>query len=461
MQRMAANMGGGNMPYMPPGAAEQMQNMKPEDFARASEELGQMDPETLKSQMNNFKNQNQAQRDYALRGAEQLKTDGNKLVGEGKYNEAIEKYMRVKNNLADDPSAGAKTLRQSCQLNMSLCFNKTKRYNSAISECTEVLKQDGKALKAYYRRGQAHAAKEDWQSAVADLRRAVKLAPGDETVKGELDKAVVDLQSAGLTDETNGTCPEFEITAAAPTGMPAPSGPIPDGDQMAKAMEMMKDPDAMSKAAEMMENISEEQLEAMGSMGGANGMPKVDPKMAKQAAAMMKNMDPDAMKGMMDMAAKMKASGMDPAAMASNPNNPEMMAKMAEQMKNPEMQNMVSDMMKNISPEQLKEMGAAAGMKMSDEQAKQTAEMMQNISPETMQRMMKVGSALNGVFGRFRSTYQWCSRNKLMAGSVFALGLATFVSYVMRWGYFSRAIGVDPVDGAGADDDDVDDPFAN
>ena len=445
MQRMAANMGGGNMPYMPPGAAEQMKNMKPEDFARASEELGQMDPETLKSQMNNFKNQNQAQRDYALRGAEQLKTDGNKLVGEGKYNEAIEKYMRVKNNLADDPAPGAKTLRQSCQLNMSLCFNKTKRYNSAISECTEVLKQDGKALKAYYRRGQAHAAKEDWQSAVADLRRAVKLAPGDETVKGELDKAVVDLQSAGLTDETNGTCPEFEITAAAPKGMPAPSGPIPDGDQMAKAMEMMKDPDAMAKAAEMMENMSEEQLEAMGSMGGANGMPKVDPKMAKQAAAMMKNMDPDAMKGMMDMAAKMKAQGMDPAAMASNPNNPEMMAKMAEQMKNPEMQNMVSDMMKNISPEQLKEMGAAAGMKMSDEQAKQTAEMMQNISPETMQRMMKVGSALNGVFGRFRSTYQWCSRNKLMAGSVFALGLATFVSYVMRWGYFSRAIGVDPV----------------
>ena len=179
MQRMAANMGGGGMPYMPPGAAEQMKNMKPEDFARASEELGKMDPDTLKAQMDAFKNQNQAQRDYALRGAEQLKTDGNRLVGEGKYNEAIEKYMRVKNNLAEDPSPGAKTLRQSCQLNMSLCFNKTKRYNSAISECTEVLKQDGKALKAYYRRGQAHAAKEDWQAAVRDLRRAVKLAPGD------------------------------------------------------------------------------------------------------------------------------------------------------------------------------------------------------------------------------------------------------------------------------------------
>ena len=152
MQRMAANMGGGGMPYMPPGAADQMKNMKPEDFARASEELGKMDPDTLKAQMNAFKNQNQAQRDYALRGAEQLKTDGNRLVGEGKYNEAIEKYMRVKNNLAEDPSPGAKTLRQSCQLNMSLCFNKTKRYNSAIASIKK-RKSRGKAKGSSGHRG--------------------------------------------------------------------------------------------------------------------------------------------------------------------------------------------------------------------------------------------------------------------------------------------------------------------
>ena len=58
--------------------------------------------------------------------------------------------------------------------------------------------------------------------------------------------------------------------------------------------------------------------------------------------------------------------------MAANPNDPAMMAKMAEQMKNPEMQSMITDMMKNVTPEQLKEMGAAAGMNMSDEQAAQT-----------------------------------------------------------------------------------------
>jgi hypothetical protein len=60
---------------------------------------------------------------------------------------------RVKNNLADDASHAAKTLRTSCMLNMSLCFNKTGRFNSCISECAEVLKGDARSLKAYYRRG--------------------------------------------------------------------------------------------------------------------------------------------------------------------------------------------------------------------------------------------------------------------------------------------------------------------
>ena len=44
------------------------------------------------------------------------------------------------------------------------------------------------------------------------MRRAVKLAPGDETVRGELDKAVEDLKAAGLEDD--GECPDFEGGAA-------------------------------------------------------------------------------------------------------------------------------------------------------------------------------------------------------------------------------------------------------
>ena len=433
MQKMAASMGGG-MPGMPPGGAEQLKNMTADDIKRASEEMSKMSPDQFKNQMNTAMNQQKAQQDYAMSGSEQLKKDGNKLVGEGKYNDAIEKYMRVKNNLQDNASPAARSLRVSCMLNMSLCFNKTNRHNSAISECTEVLKMDGKSLKAYYRRGQAHAAKQDFAAAVADLRRAVKLAPGDETVEAELTKAVSDLKANGGEDD--GVVPEFENGGASNASAGAAAGPMGmSPDLMSKAQEAMKDPDFMANASEMMENMSEEQLEAMSAMA-PGGMPKVDPKMAKQAAQMMKNMKPEAMEGMMKMAQEMKDAGMDPASAGGAP-SADMMSKMAEKMKDPAMQEAMTDMMKNISPEQLKEMSAASGMQMSDEQAEQTAKMMQSISPETMRRMMTAGTYLQGVFSRARAVYQWVTRNKMFAASVAVLGVATFISYLMRWGVFA------------------------
>lgn len=441
MQKMAQSMGGGM--GMPPGAAEQMKNMTADDFRRASEQMKNMTPDQMKSQMDAARNQQQAQAEYALKGAEKLKADGNKLVGEGKYKDAIEKYMRVKNNLADDPSPAAKTLRTSCMLNMALCFNKTNRHNSAVSECTEVLKADGKSLKAYYRRGQAYAAKGEHVLAVADLRRAVKLSPGDDTVKGELDRAVEALKAAGGEDD--GETPAFEESEAAMGGSGAGMPGMPPGMDMKKAAEMMKDPEMMKKAAEMMENATEEQLEAMSKMGaGGAGMPKIDPKMAKQAAQMMKNMDPEAMSSMMEMATKMKEAGLDPAAAgAGGAPGPDMMSKMAETMKDPKMQEAMSSMMKNISPEQLKEMSAAAGMNMSDEQAAATAKMMQDISPETMQRMMKAGAFMNGIYSRFRGVFQWAARNKTTAMSLAVLFVAMLVSYFMRWGWFAPKSVVD------------------
>jgi preprotein translocase subunit SecE len=138
----------------------------------------------------------------------------------------------------------------------------------------------------------------------------------------------------------------------------------------------------------------------------------------------------------MKMAQEMKDAGLDPASAGGAP-SADMMSKMAEKMKDPAMQEAMADMMKNISPEQLKEMSAASGMQMSDEQAQQTAKMMQSISPETMRRMMTAGTYLQGVFSRARAVYQWVTRNKMFAASVAVLGVATFVSYLMRWGVFA------------------------
>ena len=437
MQKMAASMGGAGMP---PGAAEQMKNMTADDMKRAAAEMSNMDADTLKNQYSAAMNQQKASQDYALRGAEQLKKDGNKLVGEGKYAEAIEKYMRVKNNLKDDASPNARALRTSCMLNMSLCFNKTDRFNSAVSECTEVLRGDGRSLKAYYRRGQAYLHKKAFREAVADSRRAVKLAPEDETVAAELERAVADLTASGEADD--GETPEFEVSAGASSATNAMGfGP----DAMAKAAEAMKDPDFMSKASDMMENMTDEQMEAMtASMPGGAGMPKIDPKMAKQAASMMKNMKPEAMEGMMKMAAEMKDMGLDPA--SGGAPSADAMSKMAEKMKDPAMQAAMSDMMKNISPEQLKEMSKASGMNMSDEQAEQTAKMMQNIDPKTMQRLMAVGTAA-------QSTIAFVRKNKLLVAAVAVGTVGVTVSWLMRrWGWFGGGAKeeFDPVAAMGA-----------
>ena len=437
MQKMAASMGGAGMP---PGAAEQMKNMTAEDMKRAAAEMSNMDAESLKNQYSAAMNQQKAAQDYALRGAEQLKKDGNKLVGEGKYTEAIEKYMRVKNNLKDDTSPNARALRTSCMLNMSLCFNKTDRFNSAISECTEVLRGDGRSLKAYYRRGQAYLHKKAFREAVADLRRAVKLSPGDETVAAELERAVADLTASGEADD--GVTPEFEVSAGASSATNAGGfGP----DAMAKAAEAMKDPDFMSKASDMMENMTDEQLEAMtASMPGGAGMPKIDPKMAKQAASMMKNMKPEAMEGMMKMASEMKDMGLDPT--SGGAPSADAMSKMAEKMKDPAMQAAMSDMMKNISPEQLKEMSKASGMNMSDEQAEQTAKMMQNLDPKTMQRLMAVGTAAQSAIAFVR-------KNKLLVAAVAVGTVGVTASWLMRrWGWFGDGTKeeFDPVAAMGA-----------
>ena len=285
--------------------------MTADDIKRASEEMSKMSPDQFKNQMNAAMNQQKAQQDYAMSGSEQLKKDGNKLVGEGKYNDAIEKYMRVKNNLQDNASP---RLGRFASRACSTCPSVSTR--PTVTTAPSASARRCSRWTASRSRRTTDAARRTPRSkisaaAVADLRRAVKLAPGDETVEAELTKAVSDLKANGGEDD--GVIPEFENGGASNASAGAAAGPMGmSPDMMSKAQEAMKDPDFMAKASEMMENMSEEQLEAMSAMA-PGGMPKVDPKMAKQAAQMMKNMKPEAMEGMMKMAQEMKDAGMDPA----------------------------------------------------------------------------------------------------------------------------------------------------
>jgi tetratricopeptide (TPR) repeat protein len=425
MQRMAGSMGMG----VPQGAAEAMQNMTADDMRRAAREMGDMTPEQLKTQYEQAQGHAKASADYRYAGSETLKKEGNKLVGEGKHAEAVEKYARVKENLKDDANAAAKTLRLSCVLNMALCFNKIGKHDEAIGECNEALELESRSLKAYYRRGQAYVAKGELERGVNDLMRANKLSPGDETVAGELEAAVKRMESQGLA--VPATAPEFdhvEVTSAASANTGAmPGMPTLTPDVQAKVSEMMSDPNAMEQMSSMMSNLSDDQIEQM---AAANPMMAgMDPAHLKKAAGMMKNMKPETMQSMMKMAQGMGADG----GKGFDPNDPDMMSKMQKELNNPEMREAMVEMIQGMDSESLKEMSKGMGMAMDDAQAEQAVNALKNISPKTMERMLTMASFAGGIYSRFKRPIDWAMRNKRTALSIFVVFTAMGTTYLLRW----------------------------
>ena len=125
-----------------------------------------------------------------------------------KYADAIEKYERVRENMKAYRDPEAQTLKKSCLLNSALCMNKVGRHEEAIERCEEVLKIENTSLKAYYRRGQGYFQLKNLELAWKDLKRAVKLSPEDEIVRGELEKCEEEMEKAGMVVEIK--CPEFD-----------------------------------------------------------------------------------------------------------------------------------------------------------------------------------------------------------------------------------------------------------
>jgi len=416
---------------LPPDAAEQMKNMSAEDMKRAAEEMKSMTPDELKAQYKAAQLHAKATASYKYSGSEQLKKDGNALVGAQKYNEAIEKYMRVKNSLMDDASQESKSLRVSCMLNMALCFNKTNRHNSAISECTEVLTLEPRSLKAYFRRGQAYVAKGELESGVKDLKRAAKLSPEDDIIAGELNTAVEVMKSKGLAvppcpafDHPEATAPSASSRGGVPSmpGMPAMTPEIQS--QMAQ---MMSDPKAMEQMTNMMANLTEDQVADLAKSNPM--MAGLDADMLKRATGFMKNMNPKSMETMMKMAQNfggdMGAEG-------------ELMSKMQKELAKPEMRAAMVDMVQSLDPETLKEMTTAMGMAMDDAQAEQAVNAIKNISPKTMDRMLGAASMLGGVYNRFKRPIDFALRHKRMTLSLFVVWVAVFTTYAIRWWRRSR-----------------------
>eukprot|EP00756_Hemistasia_phaeocysticola_P058622 Hpha_TRINITY_DN35264_c0_g1::TRINITY_DN35264_c0_g1_i2::g.145163::m.145163/K11804/WDR42A; WD repeat-containing protein 42A len=120
--------------------------------------------------------------------AEGHKGEGNTLVRQQEFGEAVDKYRAALQELHFvPPSAGVrqqrKTLQCACWLNQAHCMLQLAKNREAIELCTLVLNEDDTSVKAYYRRANALLGTGDFAGALDDARAALAIDPSNGEIQ--------------------------------------------------------------------------------------------------------------------------------------------------------------------------------------------------------------------------------------------------------------------------------------
>lgn len=108
--------------------------------------------------------------DKDIKKGQALKEEGNALVKKGEHKKAIEKYTQsLKHNPAEITT----------YTNRALCYLSVKQYREAVRDCDEALVNDGRNIKALYRRAQAHKELKNMKACVDDLNTLLKVEPNN------------------------------------------------------------------------------------------------------------------------------------------------------------------------------------------------------------------------------------------------------------------------------------------
>ncbi|BBH05369.1 Tetratricopeptide repeat-like superfamily protein [Prunus dulcis] len=364
-QQMMAN------PELMRMASEGMKNMRPEDFKQAAEQLKQTRPEEM-AEIGEKMASASPEEIAAMRARSQmLKNQGNALHSQGKFNDALQKYLLAKKNLNGLPSSKGRSLLMACSLNLMSCYLKTKQYDECINEGSEVLAYDANNVKALYRRGQAYKEMGLLEDAVSDLSKAHKVSPDDETIADVLRDTEERLGEEGVQSTRRGLVIE-EITEEVETlpsanhkssstnhspAQPKESNDISKTRIAAKPevlptnsehLEALKNnPEAIRSFQNFISNADPNTLAAL-NPGNSEEVPA---DMVKTASNMISKMSPEELQKMLELASSFQ--GDNPflkGGSSSNINNsvtPNM---------SPDMLKTASDMMSKMPPEELQKM---------------------------------------------------------------------------------------------------------
>jgi len=422
MENMMKNMGNG---APPPGM----------DAAKALEQMKSMSPEQLQQGMSQAQRQMGAQKTYMVNAAEMLKNEGNAEVKAERYTEALAKYAKAIENLSGHAGADVGPIQVGLYNNSALCHLKLKDYGEAIKAGDEALKIDPKAYKALYRRGQAKAELGTLGEAVADVRTAAELSPGDKAIAAELTRLRGMLKEQGLKEEVvapvkHAVRAEWQQppadTPSTSSGSRASSSSsranvgAPGTERWAKAAEqLVENPQVLKEATDLMSNMSPDELEKMMTSSGQKLPPGMDAATVKSQMEQLRK-NPEMLKSAMEslqampeedrkrMLSQSRVGGAGAEMAAAPKSGSEAMTAMFD---NPELLQQAAAMTKNMNEEDLKKLNInskdqADMMRSAMEQmasdpnlTKQMSEMMKSMGPQQLDEMMKMSSQMRGGEG--------------------------------------------------------------
>lgn len=223
--------------------------------------------------------------------AQKFKNEGNALVKEKKFKEAVEKYTQA---IECQESA-------IFYCNRAAAYTSLENYEEALQDCKKAISFDPDYSKAYSRMGLIYSKIDLFAESENCYEKALKLEPENDSYKKNLE-----IVREKLKDQK----------AAAPAGFPGMPGGMPDMGNMGAMMEqVMQNPQMRQMAESMLQNPQYQQMmqNMFGGMaGGMPGMPGAEEAAAGAAAAgmpdlssMMGGMNPQAMQAGMAMAQQM------------------------------------------------------------------------------------------------------------------------------------------------------------
>ncbi|ESQ46335.1 hypothetical protein EUTSA_v10000290mg [Eutrema salsugineum] len=116
-----------------------------------------------------------------LEDANEAKVEGNKLFGNGLYEDALSKYELALQVAQDFPES--LELRSICHSNRAICYLKLGKYEEAIKECTKAIELNPNYTKAFVRRAEAHEKLEHFEEALTDLKKILELDPSNDQAR--------------------------------------------------------------------------------------------------------------------------------------------------------------------------------------------------------------------------------------------------------------------------------------